>query len=390
MMMYYIAVLILGGLIFSRILSKINFPNVTGFLIGGIIIGPSVLGLLPREGVESLALVSEIALAFIAFSIGSEMDLAVIKRLGKRIGLVTIMEALGAFVVVFLGVYVITKQVPFALLLGSIACATAPAATLMVIREYKAKGKLVDLLMPVVALDDAVSIIIFGVALSIATNILNGSGLNIMNMLVLPGAEVIFSVILGAIGGVLFTYLSKYMKTDNELLSFTIATIFLLSAIAKWYDLSGLITLMVTSFVATNLGIDSRKSTSLIDRITPPIFMCFFVVSGADLRLSSLSAVGIVGVIYVVGRVIGKVLGTSVSTRMSGFPDYIQKYLGLTLVPQAGVAIGLSLTASQTLPEPYGLMIRTIILGSTIIYELIGPMVAKYALTKSGQIQEQH
>lgn len=390
MMMYYIAVLILGGLIFSRILSKINFPSVTGFLIGGIIIGPSVLGLLPREGVESLALVSEIALAFIAFSIGSEMDLAVIKRLGKRIGLVTIMEALGAFVVVFLGVYVVTKQVPFSLLLGSIACATAPAATLMVIREYKAKGKLVDLLMPVVALDDAVSIIIFGVALSIATNILSGSGLNMMNMLVVPGAEVIFSVILGAIGGVLFTYLSKYMKTDNELLSFTIATIFFLSAIAKWYDLSGLITLMVTSFVATNLGIDSRKSTSLIDRITPPIFMCFFVVSGADLRLSSLSAVGIVGVIYVVGRVIGKVLGTSVSTRMSGFPDYIQKYLGLTLVPQAGVAIGLSLTASQTLPEPYGLMIRTIILGSTIIYELIGPMVAKYALTKSGQIQGQH
>lgn len=388
--MYYIAVLILGGLIFSRILSKINFPSVTGFLIGGIIIGPSVLGLLPREGVESLALVSEIALAFIAFSIGSEMDLAVIKRLGKRIGLVTIMEALGAFVVVFLGVYVVTKQVPFSLLLGSIACATAPAATLMVIREYKAKGKLVDLLMPVVALDDAVSIIIFGVALSIATNILSGSGLNMMNMLVVPGAEVIFSVILGAIGGVLFTYLSKYMKTDNELLSFTIATIFFLSAIAKWYDLSGLITLMVTSFVATNLGIDSRKSTSLIDRITPPIFMCFFVVSGADLRLSSLSAVGIVGVIYVVGRVIGKVLGTSVSTRMSGFPDYIQKYLGLTLVPQAGVAIGLSLTASQTLPEPYGLMIRTIILGSTIIYELIGPMVAKYALTKSGQIQGQH
>ncbi|MDO5040713.1 MAG: cation:proton antiporter [Peptoniphilus sp.] len=388
MSMFYIAILLFSGIIFGRIFSKIKFPEVTGFLIGGIIIGPSILGLISAEGVESLNVISDVALSFIAFSIGSEMKFSVLKNLGNKILLITLFEAMGAFLIVFIGTLLLSgMDMPFSLTLASIACATAPAATLMVIREYRAKGELVNVLLPVVALDDAICIIVFGISSSISVNILEGGELSFLTMFGTPILEIVLSIGMGAVGGIAFSFLSKKIKTENELLAFTIAVIFLLASIANLKGLSSLLTLMSTSVVIANLGNISRRYSDLIERLTPPVFMCFFVLSGADLNLSSVKTVGAIGVFYVLGRALGKYAGAYYSAKITGMSKNIQKYLGLTLIPQAGVAIGLSLIASQKIPDPVGTMIRTIILGATIVYELVGPLLAKTALKRAGSIE---
>lgn len=388
MSIFYVAILLFSGLIFARIFSKIHFPEVTGFLIAGIIIGPSVLGIISEEGVKNLEIISSVALSFIAFSIGAEMKISVLKNLGEKIILITIFEALTALLVVLLGCLFIFKyDLPFSLSLASIACATAPAATLMVIRQYKAKGEMVDILLPVVALDDAVCIIAFGICSSMAVSILQGGDLSVFSMFIYPIIEILESIALGLAGGFVFVLLSKKMRTDNELLSFIIAVIFMLSAVSDMLNLSGLLTLMSASVLIANLGATPRRYFDMVDRITPPIFMSFFVISGADLNLAGLKAVGAVGVFYILARALGKYLGAFTAAKIAGLSKKVQNYLGLTLIPQAGVAIGLSLIASREIPDPHGAMIRTIILGATIVYELVGPLLAKFSLTKTGCIE---
>ncbi|WP_138160462.1 cation:proton antiporter [Peptoniphilus catoniae] len=384
MSMFYIAILLFGGMIFARLFSKIKFPEVTGFLIAGIIIGPSVLNLIPKDGVKSLEILSNVALSFIAFSIGAEMKLSVLKKLGSKIALITVFEALGALVVVLLGcLFIFKMDFPFSITLASIACATAPAATLMVIREYRAKGELVDVLLPVVALDDAVCIIAFGICSSLAVNMLKGSDMGMASMLVEPILDIVLSIVIGLVGGFLYSLVAKRVKTENELLSLIIATVFMLASLADMLGLSGLLTLMSASVLISNISVSPRRYFDIVDRITPPIFMCFFVLSGADLNLAGLKSVGLIGVFYIFGRVLGKYLGAFSSSKITGMSKKVQRYLGLTLVPQAGVAIGLSLIASQEIPEPHGSMIRTVILGATIVYELFGPLLAKFALTQA-------
>lgn len=386
---YALAVLIASGLIFSRLLGKFKFPDVTGYLIGGILIGPSVLGLLSQDQVKGMEVLSTIALSFIAFSIGSEMDLRAIKKMGSKIIIVTIFEALGAFLFVTASMLLIFKQDwAFSLAIGSISCATAPAATLMVIRQYKAKGPLVDVLIPVVALDDAVCIIAFGIASFMANALINGESLNIATMVGKPLLEILMSIGLGAVAGFIYSLIAKKVRNDGENLSFTLAMIFLVTAAALKLNLSGLLTLMVMGVVITNVGHVNKRYLDLVNAITPPIFVCFFVLSGADLNLSNLKSVGIVGIGYVVSRVIGKYLGSMVSTKISGFDQSVQRNLGLTLVPQAGVALGLSLIAANIIHGDHGQYIRTIILGATIVYELIGPLLAKFALKRAGCIEE--
>ncbi len=386
---YALAVLIASGLIFSRLLGKFKFPDVTGYLIGGILIGPSVLGLLSQDQVKGMEVLSTIALSFIAFSIGSEMDLRAIKKMGSKIIIVTIFEALGAFLFVTASMLLIFKQDwAFSLAIGSISCATAPAATLMVIRQYKAKGPLVDVLIPVVALDDAVCIIAFGIASFMANALINGESLNIATMVGKPLLEILMSIGLGAVAGFIYSLIAKKVRNDGENLSFTLAMIFLVTAAALKLNLSGLLTLMVMGVVITNVGHVNKRYLDLVNAITPPIFVCFFVLSGADLNLSNLKSVGIVGIGYVVSRVIGKYLGSMVSTKISGFDQSVQRNLGLTLVPQAGVALGLSLIAANIIHGDHGQYIRTIILGATIVYELVGPLLAKFALKRAGCIEE--
>ncbi len=382
-----IAVLFLSGLLFARIFGKFKFPDVTGYLIGGMLIGPCVLGLLSKDAVKSMEVISQIALSFIAFSVGSEMNFQSIKEIGSKILVVTFFEAIGALIFVSVGMIVIFKtDVAFAISIGSIASATAPAATLMVIRQYQAKGGLVDVLIPVVALDDAICIMAFGVCSSIATTLMSGTALNFINMIAIPIKEIILALALGLLAGIIYILVSRKLKNDTETLTFTLAMIFIVTAATMKWGLSSLLTLMMTGIVISNVGNVDRRYQELVSTITPPIFIAFFVLSGADLDLGGLKAAGLIGIGYILLRVLGKYLGAMISTKMSGFSKEIQKNLGLTLIPQAGVAIGLSLIASRIIPEPHGSLIRTIILAATICYELIGPIVAKFALKRAGCI----
>lgn len=386
---FNIAVLFLSGLLFARIFGKFKFPDVTGYLIGGIIIGPCVLGLLSKEAVDSMDAISQLALSFIAFSVGSEMNFESIKQMGTKILIVTFFEAIGALIFVTLTMLLFFKtDVAFAITIGSIASATAPAATLMVIKQYNAKGGLVDVLIPVVALDDAICIMAFGVCSSIAITIMSGSDLNFVNMILEPVKEIFLALIVGFVAGIIFILLSKRLKNDTETLTFTLAMIFIVTTVTDKWGLSSLLTLMMSGIVISNMGSVDRRYQELISTITPPIFIAFFVLSGADLNLGGLKAAGLIGFAYVIARVLGKFFGAMASTKLTGFSKEVQNNLGLTLVPQAGVAIGLSLIAEKIIPEPHGSMIRTIILAGTICYELIGPIVAKFALKRAGCIEE--
>ena len=386
---FNIAVLFLSGLLFARIFGKFKFPDVTGYLIGGIIIGPCVLGLLSKEAVDSMDAISQLALSFIAFSVGSEMNFESIKQMGTKILIVTFFEAMGALIFVTLTMLLFFKtDVAFAITIGSIASATAPAATLMVIKQYNAKGGLVDVLIPVVALDDAICIMAFGVCSSIAITIMSGSDLNFVNMIFEPVKEIFLALIVGFVAGIIFILLSKRLKNDTETLTFTLAMIFIVTTVTDKWGLSSLLTLMMSGIVISNMGSVDRRYQELISTITPPIFIAFFVLSGADLNLGGLKAAGLIGFAYVIARVLGKFFGAMASTKLTGFSKEVQNNLGLTLVPQAGVAIGLSLIAEKIIPEPHGSMIRTIILAGTICYELIGPIVAGFALKRAGCIEE--
>ena len=398
--LFYVALLWLSGLFFARLLGSLKFPDVTGYLVAGLLIGPSLLGLIPKDSVQDLSIINDIALAFIAFSIGLEMDLGKLKQMGSKIIIVTIIQALGAFVLVTGGAYFIFKTgLGFALLLGSISCATAPAATLMVIRQYKAKGELVDVLIPVVALDDAVCIIAFGISSSMAGALLSGKALNILTMLVYPVWQIVLAILVGIASGFIYAQLERMARNKSEVLTLTVALVFLGSALAIYLNVSSLLLLMTCGLFIANFTRAKRRPATIVDQITGPIFLIFFVLSGADLDLSALPAVGLLGVFYIVARTMGKYLGAAISTKATGFPASVYKNLGFTLLPQAGVAIGLSALAqalyagvtpvagaSIFLSPQAGGLIRTIVLGATIVYELIGPVLAKFALDRAGTI----
>lgn len=386
--LFYISVILLAGMAVAKILGYFKFPNVTGYLIAGIIIGPSISGLISSEVIDSLRIVSDVALGFIAYSIGSQINIKEMRKTGSGIIVLTFMEALTAMVMVTLVcVFVFGRDLPFSLMLGAISCATAPAATLMVIKQYKANGPLVDVLLPVVALDDVVGIMAFGVASTVAKAILNNAKPDVFSMFLKPLWEIIAALILGAAIGILFIYISKKIKTEGNYLNLVIAIVFLGVALASKFGLSGLLTLMATGSVISTFLPTAQMPFTVIEPITTPIFLIFFVLSGSDLSLKAIGGVGLIGLAYIVVRVIGKWLGAYAGAKIFKMPQAVQKYLGYTLMPQAGVALGLSYIAMQTVPPPHGPEIRTIILCATVIYELLGPLVAKKALQMAGEIK---
>jgi len=386
--LFYISVILLAGMAVAKILGYFKFPNVTGYLIAGIIIGPSISGLISSEVIDSLRILSDVALGFIAYSIGSQINIKEMRKTGSGIIVLTFMEALTAMVMVTLVcVFVFGRDLPFSLMLGAISCATAPAATLMVIRQYKASGPLVDVLLPVVALDDVVGIMAFGVASTVAKAILNNAKPDVFSMFLKPLWEIIAALMLGAAIGILFIYISKKIKTEGNYLNLVIAIVFLGVALASKFGLSGLLTLMATGSVISTFLPTAQMPFTVIEPITTPIFLIFFVLSGSDLSLKAVGGVGLIGLAYIVVRVIGKWLGAYAGAKIFKMPQAVQKYLGYTLMPQAGVALGLSYIAVQTVPPPHGPEIRTIILCATVIYELLGPLVAKKALQMAGEIK---
>ena len=403
-----VSIAMLAGLLMTRVLKPLKMPSVTAYLIAGVLIGPYCLGMLDIDGlgftsaeaVSKLGLVSEVALGFIAFSIGNEFRLEDLKKTGHQAAVIGVVQALVAALLVDVALIALHFMIPDkltlaqAITLGAIATATAPAATLMVVRQYKAKGKLTDLLLPIVALDDAVGLVVFAVSFGIARTLSSGS-IDLISILVNPLVEIAASLALGAILGWVLTHLEKLFNSNTNRLNLTIAFVFLTASLSMLefefehvkLGFSSLLVCMMLGTVFCNCCPLSHDLMEKSDKWTSPLFALFFVISGAELELSVFTDVVIVGIglVYILFRSLGKYFGAFVSAKWVHCEDKICKYLGITLLPQAGVALGMCLTAKQLGAE--GDLIRNIILFSVLIYELAGPLATRMALTKAGDIQ---
>ena len=385
--LYYLGIVLFTGIVMGKVISYIKLPKVTGYLIGGILIGPSLMGLVPAADAGKLNIISEAALGFIAYSIGSSLNFKNLRKVGKGIITITLFEALTAVAMVnFAMIFVFGQPVAFSILIGSIAAATAPAATIMVIRQYKAKGPLVDTLLPVVAIDDAVAVIAFGLSVTVAKVLMDSTYSLSINTLFLPFGEILIALIIGVIIGLILCLIGRDLRNEDQLMNITLAIIFFTIGLAMYFNVSPLLTCMALGGTISNLSTNNTKLLSVVDRFTPPVFIVFFTLSGIELDLSVLGSVGLIGIGYVVFRILGKVSGAYIGCKLAGCPEVVQKYLGLTLIPQAGVAIGLAMVVETAVPE-YGGTIRTIILAATVIYELIGPLITKIAIYKAGEAQ---
>lgn len=391
----YLAILLATGLLFGKIAKYLKLPNVTGYLVGGLMLGPSVLGLIPEGTIHSFSIISSVALGFIAFSIGTEMKLVYFKRVGATPIVIAIFEALFAVLVTLiaiLGFFLIKGELSmvnfrFALVLSAIAAATAPAATIMVVRQYKAKGKLTETLLSVVALDDSVAIILFGIFVAVANALGDQAAATPLWLQILnPFIEIVVSLGIGAAMGIILTLGCKWFTGRGNRISLSITIIFFTVFLSEWLHASPLLACMMLGAMFGNVSSKVDDVNGLLYFITPPIFILFFVLSGAELDIKILGVVGIIGVIYVLFRVVGKIFGAWFGAKITKAEEVIAKYLGYALVPQAGVAIGLSLIATQVLDAQMGSEIRAIILAGTLIYELIGPVITKMALKKAGEI----
>lgn len=394
--LFYTATVIAVGLLFGKIAKYLRLPNVTGYLVGGLLIGPSVFNLVDHAHVESLKVVSSVALGFIAFSIGNEMKLVYFRRVGATPVIIAFFEALFAVLVTLVGVLVYLtiagkmsiESLRFALVLSAIAAATAPAATIMVVRQYKAKGKLTETLLSVVAIDDSIAIILFGIFVAIANALGTGGSSSVVMQILHPFIEIIVSLGLGFVFGILLTFGVRWFTGRGNRISLSIVFIFMTIYLADILNGSGLLAAMMLGATFANTSSKHEEINGLLYFVTPPIFIMFFVLSGAELDLRVLGVVGLVGIVYVIFRVIGKVFGAYVGAKVSHADPVVSKYLGYALIPQAGVAIGLSLVATQVLNPELGTQIRAIILAATLIYELTGPVITKIALEKAGDIQK--
>ncbi len=403
-----VSIALLAGLLMTRAFKPLKLPSVTAYLIAGVLIGPYCLGAFGVEGlgftshdaVEALSLVSEVALGFIAFSIGNEFILSDLKKTGKQALVIGVLQALVAMLLVdlaLIGIHFIMPDkltLAQALTLGAIATATAPAATLMVVRQYKAKGPLTKILLPIVALDDAVGLIAFAVSFGIAKTLVSGE-IDMISILVNPFIEIICSLALGAVMGWVLTQLERLFNSNSNRLNLTIAVVFLTASIsmlefhigAVQIHFSSLLTCMMLGTVFCNICPLSHDLMGATDKWTSPVFALFFVISGAELELGVFTdwAIVVIGLVYIVTRSLGKYFGAAGSAQLAKCSPEIVKYLGITLLPQAGVALGMCTTAMQLGAE--GNLIRNITLFAVLIYELFGPVFTRMALTAAGEIQ---
>ncbi len=390
----------------TRLFKKFSFPDVTAFLIAGVLVGPYALGMFSdfgfcnSEELSAVGILSNVALGFIAFDIGSEFEMEKLREMGKTATVIGIVQAVMAALLVDAALVFLSMRgylpLPVALVLGAIASATAPAATLMVVRQFKAKGPVTDLLLPIVALDDAVGLVIFAVSIGIAQALIGGS-INVISIIVNPFLEIVCSLVLGSIMGVILTWLEKLFFSNRNRLALTIAFILMTIALASRevyigqvrLACSSLLVCMMLGTVFCNMCKYSEDIMVRSQKWSVPLYAVFFVLSGARLELGVLAnhAVIVIGVVYILVRCLGKYTGALVSSVMMGCPENVRKYLGITLFPQAGVALGMVVSA-QSLGAEMGGLIRNIILFSVLVYELVGPMLTRIALTKAGEIEQ--
>ena len=393
----FLVVLLVSGMILGKLAEKIGIPAVTGYIIAGVLAG-HVFHLVDETTIAGLNIISDISIGFIAYQIGIELWLPKYKNSGKQILIITFVQALMTVLVVFGALLIFKQPLWMALVLGAIACATAPAPIMMIIKRYHVKGVVADTLVPVTGLDDGIGIIIFGICLSIATAILDTGGkISIQTALWEPLKELGLSILLGAILGLLIVVVNKlafnkYEKHERNdaYLSVAICVVFLSVAGAHFFGLSPILTPMVAGAFFTNfVNKDTFKvQQKTVDKFVPPLMIAFFTLAGAELDLQVLLSAGLVGIIYILGRAIGKFFGAFVGAKISKAPKDVQNYLGLALLPQGGVAIGMVLacvSAFHSHPEE-AIFIQTVVLAGIFIFELIGPILVKFAFKKSHEL----
>ena len=405
-----IAIALFAGLLMTRLFVKFRLPDVTAYLVAGILIGPSVLGRLgvpclgfnTPEQVDSLSMISDVALGFIAFAIGHEFRLSALKQTGKQATIIGILQAVVATVFVDIALVALhfimpdLLSMPVAITLGAIAAATAPAATLMVVRQYKAKGPVTDVLLPVVALDDAVGLVIFAISFGIAQSMKNGTT-HIAALIVEPLMEVILSVAFGGLVGMGLTWLERFFHSHRNRNALIVGSVVLTVAVSQLkipvgpftFGFSSLLVCMMLGTIFCNFCPLSEDLMLQADRWSGPAITLFFVLSGAALDFSVFAdlSVVLIGVVYILFRSMGKIMGAHWSSVLAKSPETVRKWLGITLLPQAGVALGMCSTAYRVLGGAEGSLIRNIVLFSVLIYELVGPSLTKWALTRAGDIQ---
>lgn len=403
-----LSIALFAGLMLSRVAKLLNLPAVTAYLVAGILVGPfclgafgvSGLGFISMADVDKYSIICDVALGFIAFSIGNEFRLSELKHTGKQATVIGILQAVVTTIVVdavLIGLHFIIPDklsLPAAIVLGAVASATAPAATLMVVRQYKAKGPLTSTLLPVVALDDAVGLVLFAVSFGVA-NALSAGKLSILSIVLEPVLEVVLSLVLGTIMGLIFTYCEQFFHSRSKRLSVSVAFVLVTVAISNMsfyvgqvhVAFSPLLSCMMLGTIFCNICDFSEELMDRLDRWTGPIFILFFVLSGAELDLSVFAdwIIVVIGIVYVLARCAGKYTGALASSKMMKCDPNIVKYLGITLFPQAGVALGMAIKAQQLADG--GAIVAQITLFAVLIYEIIGPTLTKIALTKAGEIK---
>lgn len=402
-----LSVAIFAGLMLSRVAKKLKLPAVTAYLVAGVLIGPFVLGALGIEGlgftshenVKSFGLLSDIALGFIAFAIGNEFRLAQLKKIGKQATVIGVFQAVFTTILVdavLIGLhFIIPDKFPIeaAVVLGAVAAATAPAATLMVVRQYKAKGPVTDVLLPVVALDDAVGLVLFAISFGVAKAISSGT-VDMLSVIVEPIAEVVMSLLLGFVMGAIFTFCERFFHSRSKRLAMSVAFVLATVGLSKIkFEIGGvhiafssLLVCMMLGTVFCNMCDFSENLMDRLDRWTAPLFILFFVISGAEFELSIFKDITIViiGLVYILSRCVGKYFGARISSQMVKCDPNIIKYLGITLFPQAGVALGMAIKAEEL--GDVGIVVANITLFAVLIYELVGPALTKMSLLKAGEI----
>ncbi len=403
-----LSIALLAGLALSRLAKLIQLPAVTAYLVAGILIGPYLLGKLgvgglgftSMEEVKSLSMISDVALGFIAFSIGNEFRLSQLKKTGRQATVIGIVQAVVATLLVdavLIGLHFAMPNklsLPAAITLGAIASATAPAATLMVVKQYKSKGPLTDILLPIVALDDAVGLVLFAVSFGISKALISGR-VDVISIIVEPLLEVVLSLGLGAAMGFIFNFFEKFFHSRSKRLAVSVAFVFLTVALSMIsFEIAGihvafssLLTCMMLGTVFCNVCDFSEELMDRVDRWTAPLFVLFFVISGAELELSVFTdwAIVVIGVVYIIARSAGKYFGAYGSAKATKCDNNIVKYLGITLLPQAGVALGMAIKAQALGAE--GAIVANITLFAVLIYEIVGPLLTKISLQKAGEIE---
>ena len=385
---FKLAFLMMFGLIGGRVARRFQLPNVTGYLIGGLFLGPSFLNIIGEQDLGIINFVNEVSLSAIAFNIGGEFLISTVKRVGKDIFIITVFEVLGVVALVFSIMYFLAGQnFVFSLIVASMSAATAPAGTLMVIQQYRAKGVMTDAILPIAALDDALGIMVFGLAMATSKFYLGDISGSTLSMIAAPFIEIFLSLAMGLLIGLVIARITNRIKSEEELTSFVFLSILIAPALAKVLPVSPLLVSMAMGASYVNIGRQPHRTFNNLNSLVPPINVLFFAFAGASLDLGILANIGLLGVLYVIGRMSGKVLGTTLGAKVTKSDPKMVKYLGWALLPQGGISIGLSMIVRNQLPTEAGGIV-TLILFSVLFFEIAGPILAKVAIGKAGELGE--